>query len=206
MYDSSVPENPLPNVRPTFHNPIIFGSCDDFVWWNARGFGRSVMATKRYGRKEGAVLWLTFRLLEEAWIVVLNLGSLLIRVYKQGQRKRSRWFMPVSFDIEQVKELNSLWTSLKKWRNREHIKLSQTIWCNQHQPHLLAVKLNLYLRNPLILPHLRTSEVHPLVSWLGFFINFRTKGSKIDAENGLTPGLLYAPDSSFVSWLHSIFF
>ena len=66
MQALSVPENPLPKVRPTFHSPIIFGSCDDFVWWNARGFEWSVMATKRYGQKEGAVLWLTFLLLEKA--------------------------------------------------------------------------------------------------------------------------------------------
>lgn len=86
MYPLSVPEKPLPKVRPTFHNPIIFGSCDDLVWWNARIFGRSVMATKRCGQKEGAVLWLTFRLLPvEQFMNVANhwhCRIVLIRVYK----------------------------------------------------------------------------------------------------------------------------
>lgn len=220
MNPSSVPENPLPKVRPTFHNPIIFGSCDDFVWWNARGFGRSVMATKRYGQKEGAVLWLTFRFLDEFMnsILLVNQGSCWSVYINKDKENGHGDSCHVSFNIEQVNliiELNSLWTQLqsqvKKWRNTESISIyPQTIWCNQHQPHLpqilLAIKLKLYLRTPQVLIHLRTSEVHPLVSWLGFFINFRTKGNKIGAENGLTPGLLYASDSSFVTWLHSIFF
>jgi hypothetical protein len=45
------------------------------------------MATKRYGQKEGAVLWLTFRLLEQVDEYKPRPGIVLIRVYKQGQRR-----------------------------------------------------------------------------------------------------------------------